>query len=155
MGALLTFNPSPTGNTTILARVGVSFVSIAQACSNAESEIPDFDFDSVRQASFNEWNELLGRIQVDTTDVDSETVSLLYSSVRHMCPDITRRAVNGVRFSSTGLMCHRRIVSSSQGWVVFALSSSQLTILDTGEDAWNSTEPYYDSFYCNVSHSRL
>ena len=41
MGALFTFNPAPGGNpTSILARVGVSFISSAQACANAEEEIP-------------------------------------------------------------------------------------------------------------------
>ncbi|KAG1844985.1 hypothetical protein F4604DRAFT_1595819, partial [Suillus subluteus] len=46
MGALLTFPPSPNPvHTTILARVGVSFISSDQACANAESEIPNFDFD--------------------------------------------------------------------------------------------------------------
>lgn len=82
MGGLLTFNPNPTGTTSILARVGVSFISVDQACSNAESEIPDWNFDQIRKTSWDAWNELLGRIKVDTTKVDDETAILLYSSVR-------------------------------------------------------------------------
>jgi putative alpha-1,2-mannosidase len=82
MGALFTFSPAPEGKTTsILVRAGVSFISSAQACANAEEEIPDFDFDSVHAASRAQWNELLGRIQVDTTGVALETIQLLYSSV--------------------------------------------------------------------------
>ena len=82
VGALLTFPPSSGGGkTTILARVGVSFISRAQACSNANSEIPDFNFESVHSANRAQWNELLGRIQVDTTGVPIETVQLFYSSV--------------------------------------------------------------------------
>ena len=82
MGALFTFSPAPTGKTTsILVRAGVSFISSAQACANAEEEIPDFDFDNVHAANRAQWNELLGRVQVDTTGIDLETVQLFYSSV--------------------------------------------------------------------------
>ena len=82
MGALFTFSPSSRGETTsILVRVGVSFISSAQACVNADEEIPDFDFDNVHAANRAQWNELLGRIQVDTTGIDLETVQLFYSSV--------------------------------------------------------------------------
>lgn len=82
MGAIFTFPPVPSsGQTSILARVGVSFISSAQACANAEEEIPDFNFDAVHKESRDQWNDLLGRVQVDTTGVDKETVQLFYSSV--------------------------------------------------------------------------
>lgn len=86
LGALLTFPPNPSAKTahtptTILARIGVSFISTDQACANAESEIPDFDFDGVRAASEAQWEELLGRVKIDTKGVSEETVELLYSSV--------------------------------------------------------------------------
>jgi putative alpha-1,2-mannosidase len=82
MGALFTFNPAPNGKaTSILARVGVSFISSAQACANAEEEIPTFDFDGVHTANRAQWNDLLSRVQVDTTGVDAETTELFYSSV--------------------------------------------------------------------------
>lgn len=84
LGALLTFppDPDPSAQTSILARVGVSFISTAQACSNAESEIPDFDFDGTVANAREQWGELLSRITVDTTAVESEVVELFYSSVR-------------------------------------------------------------------------
>lgn len=82
LGALFTFAPAPGGKkTTILARVGVSLISSAQACANAEEEIPDFDFERVHRESRAQWNDLLGRVQVDTTGVPRETVELFYSSV--------------------------------------------------------------------------
>ena len=62
-------------------RAGISFISTEQACANAEEEIPTFDFDGVQEAARAEWNELLGRIQVDPTGVDNDTVSLFYSSL--------------------------------------------------------------------------
>jgi len=82
MGALFTFNPAPAGKpTTILARVGVSLISTAQACANAQEEIPDFNFDGVHAANRAQWNDLLSRVQVDTTGVTLETTQLFYSSV--------------------------------------------------------------------------
>ncbi|KAH9919561.1 glycoside hydrolase family 92 protein [Fomitopsis serialis] len=111
LGALFTFNPNPNGTTTILARAGVSFISVDQACANAEEEISTFDFDGIQAAARAEWNELLGRIQVDPAGVNNDTVSLFYSSLYRI-----------------------HVVPADY----------------TGENAlWNSTEPYYDSFYCN------
>ncbi|KAL4242836.1 Peptide-N(4)-(N-acetyl-beta-glucosaminyl)asparagine amidase [Abortiporus biennis] len=112
LGALLTFPPHlGQGSTSILARVGVSFISAEQACSNAEEEIPDFNFNAIRTSANAQWNDLLGRIQVSTTNVDPEVVQLFYSSL------------------------YRTHISPADY---------------TGENPkWNSTEPYFDSFYCN------
>lgn len=95
MGGLLTFNPNPAGDTAILARAGVSFISVDQACSNAEADIPDWNFDEIRQASWNAWNELLGRIKIDTTGVDDETAVLFYSSVS-LLPSKLNLLIQGV-----------------------------------------------------------
>ncbi|KIM76707.1 glycoside hydrolase family 92 protein [Piloderma croceum F 1598] len=113
LGTLLTFAPNPDRNkpTSILARVGVSFISPEQACSNAESEIPDFNFEGTQASARAQWNELLGRVQVGTKGVDKEVVELFYSSL------------------------YRTHISPADY---------------TGENPlWNSTEPYYDSLYCN------
>ncbi|KAG6888312.1 hypothetical protein C0995_009249 [Termitomyces sp. Mi166 len=113
IGGLLTFQPAPNGErTSILVRVGVSFISSAQACANAEEEISDFDFAGVQNAARAQWNDLLGRVQVDMTGVDLDTVKLFYSSL------------------------YRTHISPANY---------------TGENPkWNSTEPYYDSLYCNI-----
>ncbi|KAF8624708.1 hypothetical protein AX17_007039 [Amanita inopinata Kibby_2008] len=112
LGALFTFNPAPGGGETkILARVGVSLMSSDQACANAEAEIPDFDFNRVQSENRAQWNDLLGRFQVDMTDVPRDTVELFYSSV------------------------YRTHISPADY---------------TGENPkWQSSEPYFDSFYCN------
>ncbi|KAJ4470945.1 glycoside hydrolase family 92 protein [Lentinula aciculospora] len=79
-GALLTFQPATNGTTSILVRVGVSFISSAQACSNAEEEISDWDFERVHSDALAQWNELLGRVQIDPTGVEEEKTQLFYSS---------------------------------------------------------------------------
>ncbi|TAQ91187.1 hypothetical protein B7494_g568 [Chlorociboria aeruginascens] len=52
-------------NNEILVRVGVSFVSVAQACSNGASEIPDFDFSAVKSSAEEKWRSKLGVVEVD------------------------------------------------------------------------------------------
>jgi hypothetical protein len=94
----------------ILAHVGVSFISPEQACSNTESEIPNFDFKETQASARAQWNELLGRVQVCTEGVDKEILELIYSSVslfhgwRHLV-----RADHGL-FSYTEPISLRRIV---------------------------------------------
>ncbi|KAH8666296.1 glycoside hydrolase family 92 protein [Xylariales sp. PMI_506] len=97
-------------NDQILARVGLSFISIDQACSNAESEIPDFDFDAVVAASERAWTDKLSVIEVDGAGVDKNLQTTFWSGLY-------------------------RTFLSPQDY--------------TGENPlWNSTEPYFDSFYC-------
>lgn len=59
---------------TITARVGVSFISTSQACSNAEKEIPDFDFDGVQQAAMDAWSEKLSPITIETGGVSNDYI---------------------------------------------------------------------------------
>lgn len=68
-----------SGNAPIYARTATSFISAEQACAHAESEIPDFDFDSVREAARSAWMEKLSSISVDTEGVDISFVTNFYS----------------------------------------------------------------------------
>jgi putative alpha-1,2-mannosidase len=64
---------------TILARVGVSFISATQACSNAEREQPDFDFEGTVSAAEAAWREKLEVISVDAEGVSSELQEVFWS----------------------------------------------------------------------------
>lgn len=95
----------------ILARVGLSFISVNQACSNAEKEIPDFDFDAHHQAARQAWTDTLGAFSVKPGDNINSTFQTIFWS------GIYRAGI------------------SPQDY--------------TGENPlWNSSMPYYDSFYC-------
>src|SRR5262249_21011074 len=72
---------SPGNNNQILARVGVSFKSVSQACSNAEKEVPDFNFDAVRATAEDRWRQKLGVIQIDATDASEELQKVFWSGV--------------------------------------------------------------------------
>jgi putative alpha-1,2-mannosidase len=48
----------------VLARVGISFISIEEARKNLEREITDWRFDRIQQNAFNEWNNVLKRFRI-------------------------------------------------------------------------------------------
>jgi predicted alpha-1,2-mannosidase len=50
----------PPGQTTIA--IGLSFVSLAGARKNLDTEVPALDFDAVRGRTYAAWNELLGGV---------------------------------------------------------------------------------------------
>ena len=88
----LTFDT--TQNQVIQAKVGISYVSAANAKLNWQTENPGWDFDSVRQQAQSSWDQLLGKIQVSGGS-DSQTqmfYSLLYKDF--IQPNITSD-VNG------------------------------------------------------------
>ncbi|KAL7961216.1 glycoside hydrolase family 92 protein [Trichoderma compactum] len=64
-GAFVQF--SKPSNNQILARVGLSFISVNQACSNAQSEIHRFDFQGTQATAEDAWRQKLGVVNVDTT----------------------------------------------------------------------------------------
>ena len=52
----------------IQVKVGISFVSLAQARRNAEREIPGWSFAAVHQAAVAQWNQALSRIEIHGAD---------------------------------------------------------------------------------------
>ena len=60
-GAYMVFG---SGTRTVHLKVGVSYVSSANAAQNAASEIPGWDFDRVRQDARADWNEHLNHVEV-------------------------------------------------------------------------------------------
>jgi predicted alpha-1,2-mannosidase len=49
----------------IILKVGTSFVSIEQARKNLDAEIPEYNFDAVKESLKEIWNNLLSKIQVE------------------------------------------------------------------------------------------
>jgi predicted alpha-1,2-mannosidase len=46
-------------------RYGISFISVDQARTNLQEEIPDWNFNRIRQKARDRWNQVLGQIQVE------------------------------------------------------------------------------------------
>ncbi|PHH90632.1 hypothetical protein CDD83_3079 [Cordyceps sp. RAO-2017] len=79
LGALFTFN-----QTQVVSRVGVSFVSVDQACSNVEREIPrDTQLSTVRQQTRDAWDSTVFS-KVTTTETNTTKLNQLYSALYFM-----------------------------------------------------------------------
>ncbi|ROV93934.1 hypothetical protein VSDG_06259 [Cytospora chrysosperma] len=109
-GAWVQFHP-PDEDDQILVRVGLSYISVGQACANAEREVPGaFDFDKTKSAAEDAWRARMGVVSVDNADVNSTFLTTFWSGL------------------------YRALISPQDL---------------TGENPlWDSSEPYYDSFYC-------
>ncbi|KAI0085083.1 glycoside hydrolase family 92 protein [Irpex rosettiformis] len=77
-GALFSFKNTPQ---EILLRVGISFRSTDQACSNAETEVGSSSFDEVVAQSKALWNEKLSKIEIDVANTPENVTEMLYSSL--------------------------------------------------------------------------
>jgi predicted alpha-1,2-mannosidase len=65
----------------IIIKVGTSFVSIEEAHKNLESEIPEYDFDSIRNNLKNVWNKYLSKIKVEGGSRDEKVK--FYTAMYH------------------------------------------------------------------------
>lgn len=76
-----TWFEAPEKDNQILARVGVSFISVAQACCNAEREIPSFDFNGTLSTAQQAWADKLDSISVILGGVNESLQTVFWSGV--------------------------------------------------------------------------
>ncbi|KIY50865.1 glycoside hydrolase family 92 protein [Fistulina hepatica ATCC 64428] len=70
---------SYAGNyTEIILRVGVSFVSVDQACANAEEETGSASFEEIKAHARALWNEKLSRIEIDVANTPANVSEMLF-----------------------------------------------------------------------------
>jgi predicted alpha-1,2-mannosidase len=90
LGALFSWSPTEervNGTLTLEAKLGISYISAAQACSHVENELPDAkSFEDVVEQSRQEWEDkILSKIQIgDDGHSTSSNVTLkrmLYSAI--------------------------------------------------------------------------
>lgn len=65
----------------ILARVGMSWLSVERACQNAEREIPDWNFTRLVHETEMAWRTKLAPLRVDSTGVDQSHLRNFWSGV--------------------------------------------------------------------------
>src|SRR4029078_402000 len=63
-------------------KVGLSYVSIANAQQNLSTEIPAFDFNAVSSNANTAWNNILNRIQV--SGVTTANMQQFYTALYHV-----------------------------------------------------------------------
>ena len=79
IGAFVTFRTSE--NEQILVKVGISYTSIEGARKNLNAEIPDWDFDQIRNNASEIWNKELSRIKIDGATDDQKEI--FYTAMYH------------------------------------------------------------------------
>lgn len=109
-GAFATFDT--TSNPVVQMKIGISFVSIANAEANLAAENTGWDFDAVRTAARDQWNDVLNRVEITGgSDADLE---LFYTALYHVFqnPNVASD-VNGQ------YMGFDRSVHMADGWTVY------------------------------------
>ncbi|MFG3205071.1 lectin [Streptomyces sp. NPDC048192] len=82
-GMYLTFDTS--SDTTVKAKVGISYTSDANAAGNLAAEIKSWNFDALRQANHDAWNAVLDKVRIGggTTDQQVQFYTALYHALLH------------------------------------------------------------------------
>jgi predicted alpha-1,2-mannosidase len=78
-GDSLTFNTTSTA--AVQAKVGLSYVSVANAAANRTAENPNWNFTTTQQAAHTAWNSTLGKIAITGGTTAQQTV--FYTSLYH------------------------------------------------------------------------
>ncbi len=68
-------------NEAVLVKVGISYTSVEGARKNLETEIPDWDFDRVKNDAREIWNKELSKIQIDGASDDQKEI--FYTALYH------------------------------------------------------------------------
>jgi len=79
IGAFVNFTTSE--GEQVLAKVGISFVSIEGAKKNMKAELPHWDFDKVRNDAATIWNKKLDKIEVKCATDEKKTI--FYTAMYH------------------------------------------------------------------------
>ena len=107
-GALFSYEGHPD---EVIIRVGVSFVSADQACSNAESEVGTSSFEDIVSKSKALWQEKLSKIEIDVPNTLPNITEMLYTSLYRS----SLTPVSGVG-SLRLVSCSHRITEQRDGW---------------------------------------
>ena len=134
--AAVLVNFNTTSNPVVKAKVGISYVSTANAKLDWQTENPGWNFHVVKRAAQRQWDTLLGKVRVwgGTESRTQEFYSLLYKDF--LQPNITSD-VNG-QFEGSDFQTHT--LASGQhnqygvysGWDTFHSLAELQAILDPG-----------------------
>jgi len=65
----------------IMAKVGISSVSVENALANLDSSLPGWDFEATKKAASDAWEKELSKITIQSDDSDQKTI--FYTSLYH------------------------------------------------------------------------
>ena len=143
----VTFNTS--SNQVVQAKIGISYVSIANAAANRTTENPNWNFAATQSAAEGAWNSLLGKVQIAGGTAAQQTVfyTALYHSLLH--PNVISD-VNGQYPGFNGTVQsvdsgHSAAYGNYSGWDVYR-SQAQLEALLDPQVASDTAESMLDDY---------
>lgn len=102
---------------TLNLKVGVSPVSMENALKNIDAEIPGWDFEEVKQAAKEAWNNELNKVQVETPNKEDKIV--FYTALYHTMIDPTLYNDHNGDYLGTDKKVYRN--APFQNYTVFSL----------------------------------
>ncbi|WP_237281709.1 lectin [Streptomyces griseochromogenes] len=154
------FSPRATGNdgyvtfdTTahqaVQAKVGLSYVSVADAVGNREAENRAWDFAGVRSSAHKSWNSLLGRVRITGGTRGEQTVfyTALYHALLHpnVISDSNRDYPGFDGRTHTVDPGHGAAYANYSGWDVYR-SQAQLEALIAPQAASDTAQSMVDDY---------
>ncbi|MEW1863228.1 lectin [Streptomyces sp. NPDC088194] len=143
----VTFNT--TSNPVVQAKVGVSYVSVANAVANRTAENGGWDFDATRTAAQGSWNSALGKVQIagGTSAQQQSFYSALYHSLLH--PNVISDT-NGQYYGFDGKTHtvdsgHSAAYANYSGWDIYR-SQAQLEALVDPQAASDTAQSMVDDY---------
>lgn len=104
---------------SVTMKIGISFVSLANAKENLAKEMPEWDFDEVKAGARASWNKVFDKVQIEGGSADEKT--LFYTALYHslLMPNIFED-VNG-QYVGMDNQIHiaregRHVYSTFSGW---------------------------------------
>jgi predicted alpha-1,2-mannosidase len=146
-GTYLTFNT--TSNQAVLAKVGVSYVSTANAQANLAAENSGWNFSATQSSAQASWNALLGKVQVagGTSAEQANFYTALYHSLLH--PNVFSDD-NGQYMGADGKVHtvdsgHSAFYTNFSGWDIYR-SQAQLEALVDPSAASDTAQSMVDDY---------
>ncbi|MFF3415824.1 lectin [Streptomyces sp. NPDC002698] len=143
----VTFNT--TSNPVVQAKVGISYVSVANATANRAAENTGWDFTATRTAAQNAWNSALGKIQIagGTAAQQQTFYTALYHSLLH--PNVISDT-NGQYYGFDGRTHtvdagHKAAYANYSGWDIYR-SQAQLEALVAPQVASDTAQSMVDDY---------
>ncbi|MEU4037413.1 lectin [Streptomyces collinus] len=137
------------GNPVVQAKVGISYVSTADATANRTAENPGWNFGGVRTAAHTAWDSTLGKVRIAGGTADQQTIfyTALYHSLLH--PNVISDT-NGQYYGFDGKTHtvdagHSAAYANYSGWDIYR-SQAQLEALVSPQVASDTAQSMTDDY---------
>ncbi|MFJ9541103.1 lectin [Streptomyces sp. NPDC101225] len=138
-----------TSDQVVQAKVGVSYVSVANAAANRTAENSGWDFDGTRAAAQSAWNSALGKVRIagGTAAQQQTFYTALYHSLLH--PNVISDT-NGQYYGFDGRTHtvdagHKAAYANYSGWDIYR-SQAQLEALLAPQVASDTAQSMVDDY---------